>query len=190
MNNVGKTDVVSPAYSWGKNDDPDSIPKNETPYTAQLVVYSQDGKECRSAEIQIPVEIVTNEEKRRERLVDSTRDIYSLVLFKFNSPEAGPLNDRILHEYIYQDVRPGARIEVIGHTDVVGLDDANLRLSQARAKTVTDGIRKNVKAGVFANLDGKGVGELDALYPNELPEGRFYNRTVQVRITTPSGTAQ
>ncbi|MDB5035656.1 MAG: Immunogenic 75 kDa protein [Chlorobi bacterium] len=190
MNNVGKTDVVSPSYSWGKADDPDSIPNNETPYTAQLVVYSQDGKECRSAEIQIPVEIVTNEEKRRERLVDSTRDIYSLVLFKFNSPEAGPLNDRILREFIYNDVRPGARIEVIGHTDVVGLDDANLRLSQARAKTVTDGIRKNVKSGVFAHLDGKGVGELDALYPNELPEGRFYNRTVQVKITTPSGVAQ
>jgi outer membrane protein OmpA-like peptidoglycan-associated protein len=189
MTDLGKTEAVSPAYNWGRDANPDSIPNNETPYTAQLVVYSQDGKECRSVEIQIPVEIVTSQEKRTERLVDSTKDIYSLVLFKFNSPEAGPLNDRILREYIYQDVRPGARIEVIGHTDVVGLEDRNAKLSGDRAGTVVNGIRKNVKAGVYHDLNGRGVGENDPLYPNDLPEGRFYNRTVQVRIATPTGTS-
>jgi outer membrane protein OmpA-like peptidoglycan-associated protein len=189
MTDLGKTEAVSPAYNWGRDANPDSIPNNETPYTAQLVVYSQDGKECRSVEIQIPVEIVTSQEKRTERLVDSTKDIYSLVLFKFNSPEAGPLNDRILREYIYNDVRPGARIEVIGHTDVVGLEDRNAKLSGDRAGTVVNGIRKNVKSGVYAYLNGRGVGENDPLYPNDLPEGRFYNRTVQVRIATPTGTS-
>lgn len=189
MNDLGRTETVSPAYNWGRNANEDSIPNNETPYTAQLVVYSQDGKECRSPEIEIPVEIVTTQEKRSERLVDSTKNIYSLVLFKFNSPEAGPLNERILREYIYADVQSGARIDVTGHTDVVGLEDRNLKLSIDRSATVVNGIRKNVRANVYSWLNGKGVGENDPLYPNDLPEGRFYNRTVQVRIATPTGAS-
>lgn len=190
MTDVGRTDVSSPEYNWGRGGNADSIPNNENPYTAQLVVYSQDGKECRSEEIQIPVQIVTNEEKRTRGLVDKTIDKYSLVLFKFNSPEAGPLNERILREFIYNDIRPGARIEVIGHTDVVGLEEVNKKLSEARSNTVLNGIRRNVKANLMASLTGKGVGEEDALYTNLLPEGRFYNRTVQVIIVTPTTTAQ
>lgn len=190
MNEVGRTETNSPLYNWGRGGNEDSIPNNETPYTAQLVVYSQDGKECRSPEIQIPVEIVTNEEKRTERLQDRTIDRYSLVLFRFNSNEAGPLNDRILREYIYNDIRQGAQIQIIGHTDVVGLEDVNKKLSEGRANTVTSGIRKNVKSSLIATLVGSGVGEDDELYSNQLPEGRFYNRTVQVIIETPTTPAQ
>lgn len=188
MTDVGRTEAVSPSFNWGKNANEDSIPNAETPYTAQLIVYSQDGKECRSNIVEIPVEIITNEEKRRERLVDKTIDIYSLVLFKFDSPEAGALNERILDEFVYSDVRPGAQIEVTGYTDVVGLEDRNLKLSEQRAGTVTNGVRRNVRAGVYASLVGKGVGETAPLYTNDLPEGRFYNRTVQVRIVTPTAT--
>lgn len=186
MSNVGRTDVESPHFNWGRNGNKDSIPNNETPYTAQLVVYSQDGKECRSNIVEIPVEIITNEEKRRERLVDKTIDIYSLVLFKFDSPEAGALNERILKEFVYSDIRQGAQIEITGYTDVVGLEDRNLKLSEQRAGTVVSGIRKNVRAGLYQSLNGKGVGETAPLYTNDLPEGRFYNRTVQVKIVTPT----
>ncbi len=87
MTNVGTTDAVSPEYNWGKDGDEDQIPNTEEPYTAQLVVYNKDGKECRSPEIQIPVMIVTNERKRTEQLVDSTKDRLPLVLFVPDSPE-------------------------------------------------------------------------------------------------------
>ncbi len=186
MTDIGTTDPVSPAYNWGKQANEDSIPNNETPYSAQLVVYSRDGKECRSNELQIPVMIVTNEIKRRERLVDSTIDRYSLVLFKFDSPEAGALNDRIIREFILPGVRPGAKINVTGYTDVVGLDDRNMKLSGDRANTVVQAVKRNVKAGLYNSLNGRGVGETAPLYSNDLPEGRFYNRTVQVIITTPT----
>ncbi|MCE7934575.1 MAG: hypothetical protein DYG96_08275 [Chlorobi bacterium CHB2] len=187
MTNVGTTDAVSPEYNWGKGGDEEQIPNTEEPYTAQLVVYNKDGKECRSPEIQIPVMIVTNERKRTERLVDSTKDRYSLVLFEFDSPKAGPLNERILKEFIYGDIRSGAKINVTGYTDVVGADDRNLKLSKDRAKTVTDGIGRNVNKALINSLYGDGVGETAPLYNNNLPEGRFYNRTVQVLISTPSG---
>jgi outer membrane protein OmpA-like peptidoglycan-associated protein len=188
LSEVGKTDPLSPDYNWGRDANEDSIPNNENPYKAQLVVYSTDGKECRSNILDVPVMIITKEDKIRERLVDKTIDRYSLVLFKFDSPEAGALNDRIVKEYIVDDLRKGARIQVTGYTDVVGLDDRNLKLSNDRANTVVKGIQRQAKSGIIASLNGKGVGEASPLYSNDLPEGRFYNRTVQVVIETPTGT--
>jgi outer membrane protein OmpA-like peptidoglycan-associated protein len=188
MADVGRTEATSPEYNWGRNANEDSIPNNETPYKAQLVVYSQDGKECRSNIIDVPVMIITKETKIRERLVDKTIDRYSLVLFKFDSPEAGPLNDRIIKEFIVDDLRKGAQVAVTGYTDVVGLDDRNLKLSQDRSKTVENAIKRLTKAGIIASLTGKGVGETAPLYSNDLPEGRFYNRTVQVIVETPTAT--
>jgi outer membrane protein OmpA-like peptidoglycan-associated protein len=187
---MGKTGNTSPAYNWGQNGDADMIPKTEDPYTAQLVVRSPDGKECRSPEIQIPVMIITNERKRTEQLVDKTIDRFSLVLFKFDSPEAGPLNDRIIREFILPSVGQGAKIKVTGYTDVVGAEDRNKKLSGDRANTVVSAVKRNVRAGVYASLNGEGVGEESPLYRNDLPEGRFYNRTVQVIIETPTSTNQ
>ncbi len=186
MKDIGTTDPVSPEYNWGKDADPTVIADDQQPYTAQLVVYSQDGKECRSNEVEVPVTIITNETKRRERLVDKTIDRYSLVLFKFDSDEAGPLNERILKTYVYDDIRPGAKIKITGYTDIVGLEDRNLRLSQQRAGTVDKGIKKNVSSSKIASLNTEGVGETQPLFSNDLPEGRFYNRTVQIVIETPT----
>jgi outer membrane protein OmpA-like peptidoglycan-associated protein len=185
---MGKTGQTTPPYNWGRDasDEPSAMPNNEDSYTAQLVVRSPDGKECRSPEIQIPVMIITNERKRTEQLVDKTIDRFSLVLFEFDSPNAGPLNDRIIREFILPSVGQGARINVTGYTDVVGAEDRNLKLSGDRANTVVTAVRKNVRAGVYSSLDGKGVGEASPLYRNDLPEGRFYNRTVQVIIETPT----
>ena len=70
----------------------------------------------------------------------------------------------------------------------MGLEDRNLKLSGDRANTVVNGIKRNVKAGLYTVLQGGGVGETQPLYRNDLPEGRFYNRTVQVLVNTPSGT--
>lgn len=187
MSNIGKTDPVSPEYNWGKDADPEVIADDNTPYTAQMIVYSQDGRECRSNEVQIPVMIITSEDKRRERLVDKTIDRYSLVLFKFDSDEAGPLNERILKTYVYDDIRKGAQVKVTGYTDIVGLEDRNLRLSQQRAGTVERGVKSNVTGGKIASLNTEGVGETQPLFSNDLPEGRFYNRTVQIVIETPTG---
>ena len=190
MSDIGTTDPVSPAYNWFKGADEDEaiIAADETPYVAQMIVFSEDGRECRSNEVEIPVTIITNEEKRTERLVDRTVDRYSLVLFKFDSDEAGDLNERILKTYVYNEIRKGAQIKVTGYTDIVGQEDRNLRLSQQRAATVDRGLKRNVAGGTVASLNTEGVGETQPLYSNDMPEGRFYNRTVQIVIETPTAT--
>ncbi len=65
-----------------------------------------------------------------------------------------------------------------------GLYDHNKKLSENRARTVARAIEQYAK-GRYQSLTARGVGEDDPLYTNDLPEGRFYNRTVQVLISTP-----
>jgi len=181
LNDVG-TDQIAAKWDWySKNSD---LPTDEVPFKAQLIITTTSNKECKSPEIEIPV----MQAKVRDRIVntgtDSTDERYSLILFPFDSPNAGPLNERIMRDYVYSRIFPSSSVHVIGHTDVVGLYEHNQKLSERRATTVFNGIKATTK-GKYSSLDTRGVGEDEPLYDNNLPEGRFYNRTVQVLIKTP-----
>ena len=186
LKNVG---VKEPAFTWDwKNTKADELPESvtsESPYSARLVITSKNGSECVSDPITIKVKIAKNKPgfaKVRDK--ERTRERYNLILFPFDRYDAGPFNERIMKEYVYPRCMPKSIIEVDGHTDVVGMFDHNAKLSGNRAKTVETGV-KNFTKGQFESLMSKGLGEEEALYTNELPEGRFYNRTVQIRISSP-----
>ncbi|MFP4527746.1 MAG: OmpA family protein [Candidatus Kapaibacterium sp.] len=178
---VGTTDKQ---FVWDWLSSNGKYPKDETSYTAKLVVTTNSGAECESDPIEIPVMQVTTEKKRVATVKDSTLERYSLILFPFDRSDAGPVNEKIMREYVYDRIKPSSVIEVIGHTDVVGLYEHNQKLSVRRSNTVYRGIQNTTK-GKYAELETRGVGEDEPLYSNELPEGRFYNRTVQVIIQTP-----
>jgi outer membrane protein OmpA-like peptidoglycan-associated protein len=72
----------------------------------------------------------------------------------------------------------GQAFEVQGHTDNVGADDYNLKLSQARAETVRAWL---VAQGVpTARLSSAGYGKARPVAPNDSPEGRARNRRVEL----------
>ena len=72
------------------------------------------------------------------------------------------------------------KIEVGGHTDNVGDDDANMQLSQARSEAVVNYL---IKKGVNSdNLIPKGFGETKPKASNDTAEGRQKNRRTEVRI--------
>ncbi|MFC2131455.1 OmpA family protein [Bacteroidota bacterium] len=181
LHDIGKTDV-SHVWDWYSEDA--VLPDDEIPYDAQLILTTTNGNECKSPEIEIPVMQVKVEDRKIGTGADSTLERYSLILFPFDSPLAGPLNEKIMGDYVYGRVYPSSNVDVIGHTDVVGLYEHNMRLSNRRSATVEKGIMKKTKRK-YAKLLTRGVGEDEPLYDNNLPEGRFYNRTVQVIIKTP-----
>ncbi|MFH1052493.1 MAG: OmpA family protein [bacterium] len=181
LNDVGVTDV-SKIWDWHSEDY--ILPSDEVPFMAQLIITTTNGNECKSPEIKIPVMQVKVEERKFGSGKDSTLERYSLILFPFDKSDAGPINERIMRDYVYDRVFPSSYVEVIGHTDVVGLYEHNTKLSERRSNTVHSGIMKKT-SGKFGFLSKRGVGEDEPLYDNSLPEGRFYNRTVQVIIKTP-----
>ena len=71
-----------------------------------------------------------------------------------------------------------AKIKITGHTDNVGEEETNLKLSQARAKSVFDYL---IQKGVQANrLSFEGMGETQALKSNDTKAGRALNRRVEI----------
>ena len=77
---------------------------------------------------------------------------------------------------------PDAKVEIVGHTDNIGKDDYNLKLSKRRAQAVYDQITEVLGASPQATITQVGMGPFDPLYGNGLPENRALNRTVTVTL--------
>ena len=73
---------------------------------------------------------------------------------------------------------PNAKWSIEGHTDNVGKKASNLKLSQARAKTVMDAlIARGLKA---ENLSSKGFGDSKPAATNKTAKGRAQNRRTEI----------
>ncbi|MGA9222010.1 MAG: OmpA family protein, partial [Pseudomonas graminis] len=76
---------------------------------------------------------------------------------------------------------PNVQLHVSGHTDSVGSDAYNQKLSQKRAQSVTDYL---VSAGIprasFVSVEGDG--EARPVADNKTADGRALNRRVEIKI--------
>jgi outer membrane protein OmpA-like peptidoglycan-associated protein len=106
------------------------------------------------------------------------------VLFDFNSSALRPESRSTLRELANNFSRyPDNRIVVEGHTDSIGSEQYNQRLSEQRAANVADYLIDN---GVPAsNIIVYGYGELRPKATNDTAEGRQLNRRVEIHIRAP-----
>ncbi len=75
------------------------------------------------------------------------------------------------------DEHPSISIQINGHTDDVGEEADNLKLSEDRAQAVLDYL---VQAGIDpGRLQARGFGESRPIAPNDNPEGRQRNRRTE-----------
>ena len=75
---------------------------------------------------------------------------------------------------------PAVRIEIGGHTDNVGSEEANLLLSENRAKAVVSYL---ISKGVAASrLTARGYGESVPVDSNDTEAGRASNRRTQMTV--------
>ncbi len=76
---------------------------------------------------------------------------------------------------------PGLHLAVEGHTDNIGSDEANMKLSQQRADTVRDFL---VQQGLAADtVTSVGMGKSDPVADNGTNEGRQKNRRVEIIVS-------
>ncbi|MDX1981602.1 MAG: OmpA family protein [Bryobacteraceae bacterium] len=76
---------------------------------------------------------------------------------------------------------PGLKLEVEGHTDSVGGDDYNQRLSEQRGASVRDYL---TQAGMQAgSVTTKGLGKTQPVASNDTAKGRQQNRRVEIVIS-------
>lgn len=110
-----------------------------------------------------------------------TKIILRGVNFDFDKATIRPDADSILAEATRTLQDAGEiRISVDGHTDAVGTDEYNQRLSERRATAVAD----HLAAGGIdrGRLTTRGFGEANPVASNITEDGRAQNRRVELRI--------
>jgi outer membrane protein OmpA-like peptidoglycan-associated protein len=115
-------------------------------------------------------------------VVTETRiEIKQTVYFEFNKATIKPVSFPLLDEVARALVdNPSIKVEVQGHTDAVGDDKRNLKLSHKRAESVRAYL---VKRGVSdARMTAKGYGENVPIADNRTADGRSQNRRVEFVI--------
>ena len=101
--------------------------------------------------------------------------------FATNKTRILPISEEALNDlYMYLARNPQVRIKIIGHTDNVGKDEANQKLSDGRAKAVRDDL---IERGIAPErIEAEGRGESQPIDTNDTEEGRQNNRRVEIEI--------
>ncbi len=158
------------------------VETNKTPKLEyRLRVSDKNGQVVRTQVASLPLRFVTRDQKRQIAASDAQFDRYSLMFFDFDKTTVSQQNIRMaeqIREQIRRRLQPETMVTITGYTDRVGDADYNRKLSDDRAKAVAELMRLNGAKIV-------GAGESPFLFDNDLPEGRFYCRMVEITVKTP-----
>ncbi|HRP02958.1 MAG TPA: OmpA family protein [Candidatus Kapabacteria bacterium] len=162
--------------NWTLDED-SKILKNSGNIFYYLTVTDNLGQTAISSKNRLPIEQLTIDKKRLERISDKEFEYYSLILFDFGKSDLRKEHKSVV-DLIKGRISKDSKIYVKGYTDSIGEEEDNKKLSDKRAKSVAK--RLSIPEEFVT-----GIGESSLLYPNNTPEGRFYCRTVQIVIETP-----
>ena len=173
--------ALAAGYCWSRGDGdgdadgdgvPDSLDKCPgTPPNTQV-----DANGC-------PPPAVVEEVVEKVVVVEDEVIVVRDVLFEFDSAKL-TATDKTKLDTIATRLKseaPDARLTVSGHTDSVGSDAYNQKLSERRAQSVADYLVAN---GVSPNnvVDVVGAGESMPIADNKTDDGRQLNRRVEIKI--------
>ncbi len=124
----------------------------------------------------LPVELKTIS-KETAKSGDTITNVYDLILFDFDKATLSSNNMKII-DMIKKEMPENSIVKITGYTDRMGNEDYNERLSLSRAISASKALGR-------PDAQTIGSGEKVLLYDNDLPEGRFYSRTVIIEVKIP-----
>lgn len=118
--------------------------------------------------------VVTKNAEVKKVEAGKTYDLHD-IYFGTNLYTLTPQSKRIIDLFVeFLKENPTVKVEIQGHTDNIGDDNANQVLSENRARSVHEyALSKNIDPN---RLRYKGYGETAPIAPNDTPEGRAKNR--------------
>lgn len=171
------TGMVPDHIDWQLANNQKIVPRYNEAIDYSINVRDKKGKEMTSDEKTLPVDVVSVTKKREQQIADMIIDKYSLILFDFDKYDISGTNRRIV-DYIRGKIESESRVKILGYTDRSGEYDYNRNLSLSRARVARNALGLQPQ-------ELKGIGRDKLLYNNDLPEGRFYCRTVEIIVETP-----
>jgi outer membrane protein OmpA-like peptidoglycan-associated protein len=168
---------MAAGYCWAHGDgdeDGDGVPdsRDKCPGTPRGVQVDANGCPPEPAPV-VEEAVVVKEE------VIVIRDVH----FEFDSAKLTAADKERLNTIAtrLKQEAPSARLSVTGHTDSVGRDAYNQKLSERRAQSVTEYlISSGVPRASFVSVQGAGESQPEA--DNATAEGRAQNRRTEIRI--------
>jgi outer membrane protein OmpA-like peptidoglycan-associated protein len=127
-----------------------------------------------TAETMLPVQTSTNQ-------FEVSR--LNLIVFDFDRDDMAEANQTMLRRFVREAIKPESTITILGSTDRLGEASYNQELSAARARSVRDLVLRVNPAAQIQDVRGTGASLLP--FDNDLPEGRYYCRTVSITVQTP-----
>lgn len=164
--------------SWDIHDT--VLPYLASPIHVVLSVTDKAGQE-REARQTISMDQLTIQKKRTTQTTDRRIENYQLIMFDFNSA-AITAQDRTYLQVLAQSIKQKKDVQIVirGYTDRTGSTGYNQLLAERRCQE-TMKILKTTPS----NTTIEPIGSSTLLYDNSTPEGRFYSRTVEVKIESP-----
>lgn len=151
-----QTEVPAPRNTEPKN--PLETPEPE-PKTAEVTVKKDEPMEAKKGR-RYPLDGVNFEQSKTTMLSGSELKLNELLKFMVENP--------------------GVKIEVIGHTDKIGDERQNQRLSQFRARTVANWLfNKGIES---SRITTTGKGSSEPLAANDSEETKAQNRRIEVLV--------
>jgi outer membrane protein OmpA-like peptidoglycan-associated protein len=141
-----------------------------------------------STELEVTNSLNKTESKKQKLDIILSKNQYevgrlNLIVFDFDKFDISSLNRKLIIDFVKSSISKNSIVRITGGTDRLGEADYNKKLSVERAKSVRKFLR-SIKPDInIVEVEGKGASELK--YNNDLPEGRFYCRTVMIEIKTP-----
>ena len=171
-------DETEPAYSLATdslNGTADQMLEDEVQYRLHIAQFGYDTVDTVIPNIGELLAIELVPVKKGEVFVVKN------LFFATNKTRILPTSEEALNDlYMYLARNPQIRLRIIGHTDNVGRDEANQRLSEGRANAVRDDL---IERGIAPErLEAEGRGESQPIDTNETEEGRQNNRRVEIEI--------
>lgn len=147
--------------------------ESKIPQTATLTVNSSDGiQEENVIDINISKELNRFEIGR-----------LNLIVFDFDRFDISEQNKIMINDFLKSSIKENSTVAITGSTDRLGELKYNYKLSSERANSVRNYIHSINSAAKITDVIGIGPSILP--YDNNIPEGRFYCRTVLIEVKTP-----
>ncbi|MCX6155628.1 MAG: OmpA family protein [Candidatus Kapabacteria bacterium] len=170
--------VIPPSIEWDFQNNQELIPTFTSKLNYYLYVQDNNDKVIDVSKT-LDVNVLSVEDKKNKGMADKVIENYS-ILMPFNISEltgdalatATLIKDKISGTY-----RKDAEIKIKGYADALGSKAANIELAKKRANIMAQFLGQPI-----VQVAGEGI---NTAFDDLLPEGRFYNRSVNVTVNNP-----
>jgi outer membrane protein OmpA-like peptidoglycan-associated protein len=131
----------------------------------------------------VKVNFIQTKQRLAQKQDLKVQEKYALILFDFDKDTIDARNQEIVNKVVAR-IRelPQATVEIVGHTDSIGKEAYNIKLSDRRALAVFKLLAAAYGENASDRIRYSGVGPNTPLYDNLSPEARSFNRTVTITL--------